>query len=245
MDYRKAFILCAALSILSSASITSAAPDEQVISGINAKKSITIVNKTGQSQTFYFMVANVNPIPSNIIASFKALKPYPCLYTKGQGNAQTCNVTIPDGEQQVIPLSGFSIPTLHLDITGGKGQWPLGPCPTTTVEFVLNSNNADHYDVSLVNGQNFNVKVTSAAGGKPIILNTDNLAQILQLPGVFPPGCDGCAVSINPPTWPQCPGKVAKSSCKQGTQYNPNPVCQYDSQPISNSYTVTFTETGV
>ena len=215
------------------------------ISGINAGKSITIVNHTGQSQRFYFMVANVSPIPQSVISAFKVLSPYPCLYTKGQGNGQTCHVTIPNQAEQVIPLDQFQTPMLHIDITAGKGHWPLGPCPTTVAEFVLNSGGFDHYDVSLVNGQNFNVKLVSAAGGKTTDLNTDNLSEILQLPGVFPPGCDGCAVSISPPTWPNCPGKVPRASCKAGTQYNPRPICQYDSQPISKSYTVTFSETGI
>ncbi|WP_119327921.1 hypothetical protein [Cysteiniphilum halobium] len=218
---------------------------EDTLGSPNTGKSISIINNTGQDQTFYFMVANVPTIPSAVKLSFKKLK-YPCLYTSGQGNAQTCHVKIPNGDSQSIPLDGFThTSTLHLDISSGEGHWPLGPCPTTVVEFVLNSGGSDHYDVSLVNGQNFNVKVESMAGGKTINLNTSNLSQILTLPGVFPPGCDGCAVSLAPPTWPGCPGKVPKSSCKAGTQYDPKPVCQYDGQPISQEYKVTFTQASI
>ncbi|MCF6764612.1 hypothetical protein L3V82_02420 [Thiotrichales bacterium 19S3-7] len=218
--------------------------NQSMAQSTNAGKSIVIVNNTGQTQTFYFMVANVNPIPSAVVKAFNALK-YPCIYTKGQGNAQTCNFTMANNEKQGIPLDNFTTETLHMNITAGSGHWPIGPCPTTNVEIVLNSGGSDHYDVSLVNGQNFNIKLTSEAGGKSIDLNTDNLADILKLPGVFPPGCDGCAVSISPPTWANCPGKVPASSCKAGTQYDPKPVCQFDNQPLSKSYTITFTEVGI
>jgi hypothetical protein len=250
--------LCAALTLgLSLSQIAMADP--------NTGKSITISNMTGQTQTFYFMVDKISSIPTEVVSQYKTLT-HPCLYPKsdysGQGNKLTCHLTLNDKSSQKIPLNGFSQASPVIDVSAGEGHYPLGPCNTTVAEFTLNSGGSDHYDVSLVNGQNFNVKIApSNSGATTIDLNSANLSVIKKTQGVFPPGCTICVHggkpaptwAGNPPSTQNCPAYPYKNSgsimpagsCKTGTESKPTPnVCQLDSQPLSDNYIVTFTEIG-
>ncbi|MDC0534528.1 thaumatin family protein [Francisellaceae bacterium] len=231
----------------------------------NSNKSITITNKTGQTNTFYFMVDKISKIPDAVVTQYKNL-PHPCVYPKsvysGQGNALTCHLSLDNNQSQKIPLDGFSQTSPVIDVSAGEGHYPLGPCNTTVAEFTLNSGGYDHYDVSLVNGQNYNVKVVSSnANATTIDLKSNNLSEIKKTLGVFPPGCTICVHggkpapvwkgNSGPPATQNCPAypfrntgsQMPSGSCKGGTESKPTPnVCQLDSEPVSQSYTVTFSE---
>lgn len=103
-----------------------------------------------------------------------------------------------------------------------------GPgCGSTKAEANVNSPAwYDTTDISLVDGFNEQVMmtVTDSTGEKklgPVISaegNEDNF-------GVFPLGCDGCSLRIDPP----CGQSAGGPGCHGGTQYDPKPVCQYQS----------------
>jgi hypothetical protein len=122
---------------------------------------------------------------------------------------------------------------------------PWGPCPTSLAEFTFNGTiggvTQDTLDVSLINGINYNVLIAGSSTGT--MVNTATAAPAYNnVAGIYPPGCDQCALSVAPPTWPGCPGVVPQSQCQGGTQYNPNTACQISTPSNNNSYSVTFSE---
>lgn len=102
-------------------------------------------------------------------------------------------------------------------------------CGATKAE--INVNNPQWYDtldVSLVDGYSNNVKMTYSPpgtdAGVPVVLGPpvgqDGNAQVF---GLFPYGCDICVARQNPP----CGIAPGTDGCKAGTQYDPNPPCQF------------------
>jgi Thaumatin family len=148
---------------------------------------------------------------------------------------------------------------LIIAVSAQQDHFPQGPCNTTIAEFTINDNGLDSYDISLVNGQNFNMEIAS---DKPttnpnIKLDTTDLATIKKTLGVFPPGCSRCVDGVGvPPAWQgngtttqNCPGygkppgPMPMGSCKQGSESDPKPnYCQITAKPTGANYTVTFTD---
>jgi hypothetical protein len=228
-----------------------------VASSMAHARSVTIVNNTGVDGIFYLEMQNPNTIPGNVIIEYAKL-PNPCIFNTniyaGYGNLETCYMSLPSGQSQALSLDEFGDGQLEYAVTGGGIlHYPQGNCNTTLAEITTYSDgNNDAYDISLVNGQNLNVTITSSNGAE-IVLNTNSLSEILQITGVYPPGCDICTGSQSPPTWAgnggttqNCPAygqpnnQMPAGSCKAGTQYNPTVPCQMTSQPASDNYTITF-----
>jgi len=102
---------------------------------------------------------------------------------------------------------------------------PVG-CGVTKAE--VNVNNPSWYDildVSLVDGYSNKVEISATPTGEsatnlgPPNGQTGNE----EIFGVFPYGCDICVERQSPP----CGIPTGKVGCKAGTQYDPDPPCQY------------------
>jgi hypothetical protein len=195
------------LSLLSISLLSYSAP-----TSVSTGKYITITNNTGSSQKFYFELSNQPKyvITQTLMNKFKALT-YPCSFPAspyvGQGNSQTCSFTMPDGQSQNMPLKYYNLQTLSLAVSAGDNHYPQGNCNTTMGEIYIN-NSTDSYDISLVNGQNFNMKIVpSHSGAQPINLNTDTLSAIKSIHGIYPPGCDTCTAGRGAPDSKANPAK--------------------------------------
>ena len=132
----------------------------------------------------------------------------------------TCTMPLKSGEKHPVALAGK-----YLNATLSFGA--AVACGITKAE--LNLNNPEWYDttdISLVDGfsNQMMIKATDASGEKtlgPVISDKGNEKNF----GVFPLGCDGCALRIAPP----CGQSPGGTGCHGGSQYNPDPVCQYQS----------------
>ncbi len=155
-----------------------------------------------------------------------------------------CKLTVLKGRNKVLNLNKGGI-----DLSGGLDNEPMGPCPTTMFEINISPENTttDSFDVSLVNGFNYSMQITTSDG--PATANVTKATGNQKALGVFPLGCTQC-VSQNskPPTYENCPGDPKKcgsqcyaaSECKSGSdEFHPNVKCTID-PPTGASYTVTF-----
>lgn len=231
----------------------------------NGSRTITIVNQTSKDHVIYFQIDNIKPIPQATQAFYKNLN-YPCIFPEnsysGDGNVNTCHFSLPQGESQVMPLNvsaGLPEGKFIVAVSAQQDHFPQGPCNTTIAELTLNDNGRDAYDISLVNGQNFNMEISSdkPSNNPSITLNSNNLEVIKKTLGVFPPGCSRCVDGLGvPPAWQgngtttqNCPGygkpagPMPKGSCKSGEESDPKPnFCQLTSMPTGANYTVTFSD---
>lgn len=112
----------------------------------------------------------------------------------------------------------------YLNATFSFGD-PVG-CGVTKAE--INVNNPAWYDildVSLVDGYSNKVEISATPTGKSADVLGPPSGQTgnEEVYGVFPYGCDICVERQNPP----CGIPKGKTGCKAGTQYDPNPPCQY------------------
>ena len=137
-----------------------------------------------------------------------------------QTSALNCTLALKAKSSHEAPLAG-QYANLTMAFNAAPG------CGSTKAEANLNNPSwYDTTDISLVDGFNEQVMmtVTDSTGEKklgPVIGaegNEDNF-------GVFPLGCDGCALRIDPP----CGQSAGGPGCHGGTQYDPKPVCQYQS----------------
>jgi hypothetical protein len=127
------------------------------------------------------------------------------------------------GEKQ-LDLGGA-----YLNATFSSGM-PVG-CGATKTE--INANNPswyDTYDVSLVDGFNrpAEIRYTAPGAKEPEIFAALAATGNEKAVGVFPAGCDICVQRQSPPCG-IAPGPVNGDGCKAGTQYDPSPVCQFQS----------------
>lgn len=195
-------------------------------------KNITIINATSKNQLTVYMgfvgnnFACYTKQSFSSVCKFNTSNPYVCQFTVNQGT----------------PVSLKFKKSCQVSVAFTADNLPWGACPTSLAEFTLNATSGgDTIDVSLVNGRNYNIDINTSSNIS--VINMSKAKGALNtLFGVYPPGCDGCAVSINPPTWPNCPGSQPKANCQKGTQYNPKPGCQITRPTNSDSYNVTFTK---
>lgn len=225
--------------------------------GGSGGRTITITNSTATNPLPVFMgvnggtqgLQNLNTcytISSTPACAFNLANPEICQFTGGVSSSTPLVVIF-------TPISGApaactSSTQGQISVAFSAGFQPWGSSETSLAEFTLNGIVGgipqDTIDVSLVAGfnktgpgqlvditgtsNNFAIKMSQAAGP-----SYNNVA------GIYPLGCDECAASVSPPN---PPGVQPQSYCQQGTQYNPNPVCQITRPQVTDSYTVTFSD---
>jgi hypothetical protein len=119
------------------------------------------------------------------------------------------------------PKSSQELPTggSYLNVTISFNS--PATCGNTKAE--VNVNNPSWYDVtdvSLVDG--FSNFIVIDANGTKIVPHGKSGNE--KAFGVYPLGCDACALRLNPP----CGFPAGtKDGCKGGTQYKPDVPCQY------------------
>lgn len=101
-------------------------------------------------------------------------------------------------------------------------------CGTTKAE--ANVNNPEWFDtldVSLVDGFSNKIEITAAPSSEPEVIEVfgppNGQSGNESMLGVFPYGCDICVERQNPP----CGIPSGTDGCKAGTQYDPEPPCQW------------------
>ena len=106
-------------------------------------------------------------------------------------------------------------------------------CGTTKAE--INVSNPKWYnvlDVSLVDGYSNKVVITNKEpGGREAILAPVGRTGNEKAMGVFPFGCDICVAMQHPP----CGIVPGGPGCHAGTQYAPDPVCQWQAPVMSHA----------
>jgi hypothetical protein len=210
--------------------------------------TITITNNTSKDQVIYLQLEQGNGQPLSPEAKSYYQDKLRCQFPtdpySGQGNDHTCHFTLTKSNSTNVAISAaetnLSPGKLIVSISAEENHYPQGPCNTTLAEFTLNDHSLDSYDVSLVNGQNFNMSIQSDTGNPPIVLNSSNLDTIKSTLGVYPPGCSQCVDGVGtPPAWkgapekntqncpgykePPAPGPMPKGSCKSGQEMDPKP----------------------
>jgi hypothetical protein len=156
-----------------------------------------------------------------------------------------CSITVPKGSSKTLNLDMGGI-----NISGGLDNEPMGSCPTTMFEINISApDNSmhDQFDLSLVNGFNYSMKISSSTGvsTKYVTQATGNSDGL----GVFPLGCTQCvSQGSNPPAWNNCPGNTSScggqcyrpGECKTGPdELHPNVPCVLEVKTGGN-FTVTF-----
>ncbi len=191
---------------------------------LSVNRKLTIHNGTGNPVTVYLGFSG-NTLGCYSPADFSF-----CSFDTG--NAVVCRFSLDTGADQPIDFSR----SCKVSPAVSVNCMPWGPCPCTLAEFTFadaNNRNQDTYDISLVNGMNVLMSIVPTTGKKIEITSAGGNQGNA---GVYPLGCDGCAVSIQPPPWPNCPPKD-QSQCHGGTQMNPSPDCHF-TQATGSSYTV-------
>lgn len=196
-------------------------------------KTITVTNNTSQASLTIYMGFVGNTLACYTKASFQSV----CTFNTD--NPWVCQMTVANGSSVNVNFNQ----SCQVSVAFTAVNLPWGSCPTSLAEFTLNGAQGDTLDVSLVNGLNYKINinaVTPDGSSNPVINMNGAQAPYNTILGVYPPGCDICSGSQNPPTWPGCPGKQPCNNCQSGTQYKPIPGCQVLQPTNSNSYSVIF-----
>ncbi|MGB7291235.1 MAG: hypothetical protein WBD99_03590 [Thermodesulfobacteriota bacterium] len=180
--------------------------------------SVTIMNNQDVSADVYISFESTSCVTSEAWSSF-------C--SEIDSSDLNCSFTLDANSSQDLPLTDT---TCNAMFTIAFNAPPSQFCDKTQVEFNIYSNGTDTYDISLVNGFNEPVSITDGTEAGPVDCETGNQ----NVSGVFPLGCDGCAERLDPPCG-FTPGD--NSECHGGTQFDPDPPCQF-TQPSGGSFTV-------
>lgn len=165
--------------------------------------TLAILNGTDGGTTVYVAFGAGSVVNSTNWATF----------CTANGNLN-CSFPLLPGGAQALPLGGQNL-NATFAFGGGVG------CGMTKAEVNINTaNNADTYDISLVDGWNVDLAVN--VGGQ-LLGPTVGRAGNEKVFGVFPLGCDICVARQKPP----CGFSPGSDGCKAGTQYNPAVPCQY------------------
>jgi len=181
--------------------------------------TVNIMNNQDESAEVFITFQNISCVTPDTWSSF-------CNET----DSINCNFTLDANSSQNLPLTDTTCNALFAIAFNAP---PSQFCDKTQVEFNIYSNGMDPmdtYDISLVNGFNEPVSITDGTEAGPVDCETGNQ----NVPGVFPLGCDGCAVRLNPPCG-FTPGD--DTQCHGGTQFDPDPPCQF-TQDSGGSFTV-------
>jgi len=183
--------------------------------------SVTIMNNQDQSAEVFISFEATSCVTSEAWSSF-------C--TEIDSSDLNCSFTLDANSSQDLPLTDT---TCNAMFTIAFNAPPSQFCDKTQVEFNIHSNGADPmdtYDISLVNGFNEPVSVIDGTEAGPVDCETGNQ----NVSGVFPLGCDACAERLDPPCG-FTPGD--NRECHGGTQFDPDPPCQF-TQPSGGNFTV-------
>jgi len=181
--------------------------------------SVTIENQTADPTTVYVAFGADSVVTSSD-------------WSFCSGSGLNCSFDMPKNGTQPLPTEGYD----YLNATFSFGA-AVG-CGVTKAE--VNVNNPKWYDtldVSLVDGYSNKLQISaSPTGGGPVVLGppageTGN-EKVL---GVFPYGCDICVARQAPP----CGISTGTTGCKAGTQYDPDPPCQWQGTVKGGGGTVT------
>lgn len=174
-------------------------------------------------------------------------------YTAQDFQSQGCDVYRPDRCSLTVPKGTSKTLNLHkgcINLSGGLDNEPMGPCPTTMFEINIcppDNRTYDHFDLSLVNGFNYSMQVSSSRGPatRQVMKATGNHDAV----GVYPLGCTMCiGKGSMPPAWPSCPGNSSScgaqcfntNECKSGPDdKHPNAACDLQAA-TEGSFTVKF-----
>ncbi len=207
-------------------------------------RSITLNNNSGSSVTVYIVFAT-GLTGNGGTYTADDLNNQGCVMY----HADRCKFTIAGSRTKVLKFNKGGI-----NLSAGLNQEPMGPCRTTMFEINMSPKDNpahDHYDVSLVNGFNFSIKIVPTKGTATTLVTkaTGNQNAI----GVFPLGCSECiALNSVPPAWDNCPGNPSScgahsqcysaGECKTGPDRNhPNAACDLEA-PTGGSYTVNISD---
>lgn len=210
-------------------------------------QTINVINNIGSNQVFYIGLNNKTYAPY----SKQFWENQGCSFTTG--NDYACQFTLsnnpPNNKKTFTVKDGANIA-----ISAGILVWSQcgGNTGLTMAELNLKTSpyGQDYYDVSLVNGFNYAVNISPLSSINPdklapdaIAINIISLTGNSKIAGVYPAGMDICVASQSPPKGSGCPESKYPNEAHAGSQYDPNPVCQY-AQPATNPtvpiYNVTF-----
>lgn len=164
--------------------------------------NLVVANNTGFDTTVYVAFGSTSVIKASNWASF-------CT------NTSDLNCSFPLAKNSKKDI-WFDMVNLNATFSFGA---PVG-CGATKAEVNLNTpNHFDTFDVSLVDGFNFNVQMWVAS---TLLGPTKGKAGNEAVLGVFPYGCDVCVARQSPP----CGISPGTDGCKAGTQYDPVMPCQ-------------------
>ena len=135
------------------------------------------------------------------------------------GSGLVCSFALPAGKTKALPNASHAYLNATFSFDG-----PVG-CGVTKAEVDVNNPKwYDTLDVSLVDGFSDKVQITAVAGGSTTVLGPPNGKDGNEkVYGLFRLGCDVCVKRENPP----CGISPGPQGCKAGTQYDPDPPCQW------------------
>jgi hypothetical protein len=178
-------------------------------------KHVILVNNTRGSVPVYISFASDSVINASQLSSF-------CTKFPPETNLK-CRLTMAPGSLE-IPNPQFKYLNLAVTFNGQVG------CGTTKGELTANFPSwYDTMDVSEVDGFNNKVEIDaiSSSGGTQKIGPANGITGNRLLFGVYPYKCSICVDLGTPPSCPDTPPPGKKSECKDGTENNPTPPCQY------------------
>ncbi len=145
---------------------------------------------------------------------------------KAEGWKSFCSVTAPLNCIFVLPAHGKQPAGHRGEYTNVTISYNTQGCGATKAE--LNVANPKWYntlDVSLVDGYSNKLKITSRepSGQETVLGPPAGKEGNEKIVGVFPYGCDICTGREHPP----CGIPAGGPGCHAGTQFKPEPVCQW------------------
>ena len=137
--------------------------------------------------------------------------------------AGKCTFTLAANSKKVFP----NIPNTCISGNITFGGYPACPDKTfpqgyTTAEFTINPTaGAEAFDISMVNGYNYDLEMNTSGGGtwtyspnnKPITaIANKGLGKNIGNPGIYPKNCTDCIGLVGSPV---CPGYPTKPTCQK------------------------------
>lgn len=149
------------------------------------------------------------------------------------GDASLCSFSLGLNGSQELPINGYYLnATLSFDA-------PVG-CGSTKAEINVNNPNwYDTLDVSLVDGYSNKIQITAVDPSDTTLLGPPNGSTGNETAyGVYPLACDLCAMRGDPPCG-YFDASADGTGCHAGTQFNPNPPCQWQGSVKGGATAVT------
>jgi hypothetical protein len=175
------------------------------------------------------MVANETGTDATVYVAFGAdSKVGPAEWPGCPSSGLVCQFPLAAHASKALPTGGkYLNATMSLDA-------PVG-CGSTKAELNVNNPNwFDVVDVSLVDGFNKPVQIELKDSSGMHTFEAKAATGNEKALGVYPNGCDICVAREHPP----CGIQPGKDGCKAGSQFNPEPPCQYQSATKGGGSTI-------